>query len=206
MSETNQRTIDSYNGHIQEYIDVTPQEVPDPVKSWIDASVSGLPLDARIIEIGSAFGRDAAYIESLGYSVERTDASEGFVVWLQQHGYSARKLNAISDELTGPYDLVFADAVLLHFTSQEMTDVLSKVYSALSDNGRLSFSLKQGEGESWSEDKLGAPRFFCYWTRDQLELLLQKTGFMRIQIEDDSLGQNGTKWLHVVAAKDDRYR
>ena len=52
MSDTNKTTIQSYNEHIQDYIDGTPQEVSGSVKLWIDASLDGLSLDARILEIG----------------------------------------------------------------------------------------------------------------------------------------------------------
>ena len=61
MSETNNRTVESYNAHIQEYIDGTPHEVSGVVKDWLDGSLADVPKDARILEFGSAFGRDAEY-------------------------------------------------------------------------------------------------------------------------------------------------
>lgn len=201
MSDTNSKTVQSYDAHIQEYIDGTPQVVQGFVKNWIDTVVAGLPNDARILEFGSAFGRDADYIESKGYIVERTDVTPGFVSLLQSQGHSARILNAISDELNGPYDLVFADAVLLHFNRDETQAVISKVFDALSDNGRFAFSLKQGNGESWSEDKLGAPRYFCYWTKEGIEPLLRQAGFNNLQISDDYNGSTA-KWLHIIATKE----
>jgi hypothetical protein len=51
MSETNGTTIQSYEAHIQEYIDGTPQEVGGDVKNWIDTTLDGLATDARIIEV-----------------------------------------------------------------------------------------------------------------------------------------------------------
>ncbi len=201
MSDTNSTTVQSYDAHIQEYIDGTPQVVEGFVKNWIDAVLTDLPKDVRILEFGSAFGRDADYIESKGYAVERTDVTPGFVSLLQSQGHSARILNAISDELDGPYNLVFADAVLLHFNRDETQTVISKVFDALSDNGRFAFSLKQGNGESWSEDKLGAPRYFCYWTKDGIEPLLKQAGFSNLKISDDHNGSTA-KWLHIIATKE----
>jgi SAM-dependent methyltransferase len=199
MSETNNRTLESYNGHIQEYIDGTPQEVPGDVQRWIDASLQGLPLDAKIIEVGTAFGRDASYIENQGYKVERTDATEGFVDWLNQNGHTASVFNLISDDFDDSYDLVFADAVLLHFTREEVEAVLTKIHGALRDGGRFAFSLKQGDGEGWSEEKLGAPRYFCYWTQEQIEQLLPKTGYSSFEVSDGGSGHNNAKWLHIIA-------
>lgn len=59
------------------------------VKDWIDTVLAGLPQDAKIPEFGSAFGRDADYIESKGYKVQRTDVTPGFVKLLQSQGHQA---------------------------------------------------------------------------------------------------------------------
>lgn len=159
MSEANNRTVESYSAHIQEYIDGTPHEVLGVVKDWLDGSLAGVPEDARILEFGSAFGRDAKYLAGLGYTVECTDATPAFVDLLQQKGFDAKVLNAITDELPQGLDFVLANAVLLHFNRDEAALVIKKVFDSLNTNGKFAFTLKQGEGEGWSEKKLGAPRF-----------------------------------------------
>ena len=200
MSETNSRTIESYDTHIQEYIDGTPHEVSGVVKDWLDASLAGVPKDARILAFGSAFGRDAEYLAGLGYAVECTDASTAFVELLQTKGFDAKVLNAITDELPLGLDYVLANAVLLHFTRVEAEHVIAKVYDALNTNGKFAFTLKQGEGEGWSEAKLGAPRFFCYWTEPQIHEVLENTGFGAVEISGDKATANST-WLHIIAKK-----
>ncbi|RWZ78827.1 MAG: class I SAM-dependent methyltransferase [Candidatus Microsaccharimonas sossegonensis] len=201
MTQSNERTLNSYEAHVQEYVDGTPQEVSGGVKDWIDRTLEGLPHEARIIEVGSAFGRDAQYIEAQGYKVDRTDATHGFVELLQSKGYQARDFNLITDSFNEQYDVVFADAVLLHFTREELELSVDKVRQALLPNGRFAFSLKQGEGERWSEDKLGAPRFFCYWTDEQITETLERVGFSDIAITTSEFGNNNPKWLHIVASK-----
>ena len=200
MSESNTKTIESYNDHTQEYITGTPQEVSGVVKDWLDGSIVDVPKDARILEFGSAFGRDAEYLASLGYRVECTDASTAFVDLLQQKGFDAKVLNAITDELPQELDFVLANAVLLHFTRHEASQVIKKVFDALNVNGKFAFTLKQGEGESWSEEKLGAPRFFCYWSEPQIRQLLAETGFSVIDIDSDKETTNAT-WLQIIAKK-----
>lgn len=200
MSETNNKTIESYNGHVQEYIDGTPQEVSSVVKDWLDKSLLSLPSDSHILEIGSAFGRDAEYLQGMGYAVECTDATPSFVELLQQKGFNARQLNAITDDLPQGLDLVLANAVLLHFTREETAQVLSKVYASLTDNGRFAFTLKEGDGETWSEAKLGVPRYFCYWTEEQISQYLSDAGFEDVEITGDAETKNAT-WLQVIAKK-----
>lgn len=204
MSETNNRTVESYNAHIQEYIDGTPHEVSGVVKDWLDGSLTDVPKDARILEFGSAFGRDAEYFAGLGYAVECTDATPAFVDLLQQKGLDAKVLNTITDKLPQGLDFVLANAVLLHFTRDEASDeasqVIKKVFDALNINGKFAFTLKQGEGEGWSEEKLGAPRFFCYWTEPQIREVLESAGFGDVEISGDRATANAT-WLQIVAKK-----
>jgi SAM-dependent methyltransferase len=202
MSESNRKTLESYEGHVQEYIDGTPQEVTGDVKLWIERTLVGLEHDAKILEIGSAFGRDANYIETLGYTVMRTDATEKFVELLKEQGYEAGVFNAITDDFPEENDLVFADAVLLHFTEEETLEVCKKVLGSLVHGGRFSFSLKSGTGTEWSDSKLGAPRFFRYWEQSGISNLLREVGFTKVDIENGESGRQGyPSWLHIVAYK-----
>ena len=128
MSEANNRTVESYNAHIQEYIDGTYHEVSGVVKDWLDGSLADVSKDARILEFGSAFGRDAEHLVKLGYVVECTDAAPAFVDLLQQKGFDAKVINTITDELPQGLDFVLANAVLLHFTRDEVSRVIKKSF------------------------------------------------------------------------------
>ena len=109
-------------------------------------------------------------------------------------------LNAITDELPQGLDFVLANAVLLHFNRDEAVLVIKKVFDSLNTNGKFAFTLIQGEGEGWSEKKLGAPRFFCYWTEPQIRDVLESTGFGDVEISGDKAAANAT-WLQIVARK-----
>jgi SAM-dependent methyltransferase len=201
MNDSNDKTIQAYEAHVQEYIDGTPTTVDGVVKDWIDEATSQLALDARILEFGSAFGRDAAYLQGQGFSVECTDATQAFVDLLKEKGFDARHLNAITDDLDGPYDLVLANAVLLHFTRDEVKQVLAKVHAALKPGGTFAFTVKQGEGEKWVDDKLHAPRYFCFWTEELLQPVIKQAGFAEVKITGDQATRNNTKWLQIIARK-----
>lgn len=177
MYSSNEITLQSYESHVDAYVAGTPSQVGGVFKTWIDTTLELLQPNAHIIEIGSAFGRDAAYIESQGFKVERTDATQKFVTLLQEQGYTARYFNILTDEFNDTYDLIYASAVFLHFTPTEFPQILTKIYNNLTPNGILSFSVKFGHGEHWESSKLGSPRYFCYWTAETLNELLQKTGF-----------------------------
>ena len=197
---TNNATLQSYEARVQEYIDGTSQTVAGAAKDWIDAALIGLAPGARIVELGSAFGRDAAYIISKGFEVECTDAVAGFVSQLQAKGFNARLYNALTDELGDGYDLIFANAVLLHFNRAEFALVLKRLLHSLRSGGRLAFSLKRGRGEAWSAAKIGAPRFFCYWEQDELEPILGSAGFVRWTVGEALTSRAHAEWLFVIAS------
>jgi SAM-dependent methyltransferase len=198
----NARTIGAYDQHAQRYIDQSPADVAGAVKEWLNRALAGVPHDARILELGSAYGRDAAYLQSLGYQVRCTDATPAFIAALRSRGITASPLNAITDDLPADLDVVLANAVLLHFTRAEFASVAGKVRRALRPGGRFAFTVKLGDGQEWTSDKLGAPRFFCYWREPQLRGVLGTAGFAGLDIRE-APGRAGDKdWLHVAAACD----
>ena len=202
ISTANQKTLETYESCSRVYIDNTPEKVSGGLAKWINEAVEGLPLTARIFEIGSGDGRDAEHMESLGYSVECSDAAQAFVEILKARGLEARQHNAILDPIVGSYDLIFANAVLLHFTREETILVTSKVIAALKPRGRFAFSLKKGKGELWSNEKVGAPRYYHLWGRGGIEKLLRNTGFTSWTISEDGSGRGGSDdWMHIIATK-----
>lgn len=200
MNGSNNETLRSYEERVQEYIEGTSQAVTGAAKNWIDTALSDLPAKARLVELGSAFGRDAAYITAKGFEVECTDAVPGFVSQLQTRGFKARQFNAITDELGDQYDLILANAVMLHFTRDEFPFVLKKLFRSLKHGGRFAFSLKRGQGEAWSREKIGAPRFFCYWEREDLAPLLSDAGFARWIIDEVQTERTHAQWLFIIAS------
>lgn len=199
MPTPNEKTLASYEDRYQAYIDGTTREVSGGVKAWIENALKGLAFDARIMEIGSAYGRDALFIEKCGYRVHCTDAVPSFIGVLHAKGLHASFFDLLKDTFEERFDLIFANAVLLHFTRAETENTLEKVLSALHENGRFAFSLKQGEGEKWSEEKIGRPRFFHYWRREDIEKLLKRAGYAYWTIDDDGSGHGSDEWLHIVA-------
>jgi len=203
MNVSNRQTIDTYNLAISKYIDASPQSISRELRAWIDENLSHLNTDAKILEIGSGFGRDAEYMASHGYIVEMTDASQSFVDHLKDNGHTAQLLNIITDEIDSGYDMIFADAVFLHFTEPELISVLAKTYQALKDGGRLAFTLKVGDGEETTTRKMDAPRYFHYWQQPQIETLLFAAGFSEVYIKSDNdfRGVDKPDWLYVNAVR-----
>lgn len=201
MDDTkNSKTLLAYEEHADKYVAGTRQVVDGTVKEWLDMTIAGVKKDATIFELGSGFGRDAKYLEGLGYTVQCSDAPDSFVELLRKNGLRATKFNALADDFPDTFDIILANAVLLHFTRDETKKVLQKVYGALGHGGVFAFTVKEGEGEEWSDAKLGALRYFCYWNDGEITELLKTTGFHIEKIWTGRETRHAT-WLQIIVRK-----
>jgi predicted TPR repeat methyltransferase len=203
MSNENQRTLATYQAQFANYIDGTPQvtNAEEAQGVWIADVLRGVPTDAKIFEIGSAFGRDADFIKSLGYEqVQASDAFDAAVEALQSKGYNAIKFDVLTDEFSTTYDVIFAAAVFLHFTEEDFKTALLKVNKALKVGGRFALSLKEGEGDEWTSAKMDAPRYFRYWTFETVIPVLESFGFKIIDKRRTNIKQ---EWIQITCVKGD---
>lgn len=201
MDDANKKTIESYEVSINQYIQNTPNNRGAVIEGWIDESIKDLNLDSKILEIGSAYGRDAKYIEDKGFHVEKTDATQGFVDILVEKDTTSYSLNIVTDQLNDTYDLVIANAVLLHLNNKETVEASKKIFNALNTDGTFALTLKQGEGEAWQNNKGMTQRFFNYWYKEDIVELLSNIGFVDINAWVDETDSPNATWIMIVAKK-----
>lgn len=195
--EANQTTLDSYQNQFGKYIATTPKNTF--VETWLVQTLGHIEKDTSILEIGSAFGRDALFMKEAGYTnVTVTDAFDAAIDTLKKQGLNAKKFNALTDELDEEFGLIFASAVFLHFTEQQFESTLNKLRSNLGSKGILAFTVKEGGGEEWSKAKLDTPRFFYYWREDSLIRTVEKCGYKVLDIVTNE--EFSQKWLAMTCA------
>lgn len=198
--DRNDETIKTYQDNFDKYIERTPQVVDGEIKEWVDDFLHFVPEGGEVFELGSAFGRDARYMRDRGYKVFCTDvipqaleklASEGF----ETASYDFR--DKPNDEWKDRFNGVFANAVLLHAPREIFSDVIKNLLSLLKSGGVLAFSVKSGEGTEVSDEKMDAPRYYQYWSLEELKAILQRhsTGLL------DARTTTQGKWHRVIAKK-----
>lgn len=98
---TNEDTVKSYEASAAEYA-AEAASMPEWVAGEIEAFVDALGGIGRILEIGSAGGRDALELERRGLSVRCTDVAQRFVDLLRADGFGADRLDPLTDDLADP--------------------------------------------------------------------------------------------------------
>ncbi|MGZ6791388.1 MAG: class I SAM-dependent methyltransferase [Mycobacteriales bacterium] len=191
----NARTLAAYERAAAQWRDATSAVLTPAKEAFLTELVARVPAGGSVLEIGSGTGRDAAWLEGCGLRVRRTDGCASFVELMRADGLAAEVLDVLVDDLGGPYDLVYASAVLLHLDEADLRRALHRMAAAA---GLLAFTLKEGEGEEWSEAKIGLPRYFRYWTADALSAVLAEVGLTPLVLR--SVEGLRDRWVLAICA------
>jgi 2-polyprenyl-3-methyl-5-hydroxy-6-metoxy-1,4-benzoquinol methylase len=201
----NQQTLAVYNEEALTWIENTPARyLPYHAQMlhWIDTALEGLNPGGKILEIGSATPRDARYMYSKGFTVQCSDATPAFVSFLRQQGEDAINLDIINDSVgSTDYDLIFANAVVPHFTEADFALVLDKIKAMLRPGKFFAFNAKQGNGEKWIlEKKVHGKRYAHYWQPYAICKVINEFGFKVVFIQTGAPGDLGShKWINIIA-------
>ncbi|MBW4042469.1 MAG: class I SAM-dependent methyltransferase [Acidobacteria bacterium] len=189
-------TIRAYQERMEAYL--SAQREPSPaVLAWHDRFVGSLGQGSTVLELGSGPGSDADRLEARGLQVLRSDATPAFAERLRGLGHAVLDLDVRTDPIPSGLDGVFANAVLLHLTRDELQMALLRLHGAIRPGGVLACSFKEGDGEEWHDRKLGLPRRFTYWREAPLRDALTTAGF-----DAEPIGHvrgDSDDWLQVVA-------
>lgn len=193
--EANRRTLEAYEHHVDAYLATGPAVLDATLLAFLDRVAAVAP-GGRVLELGSGPGACADAMEERGLTVRRTDATVAFVQRLRSLGRDADVLDALHDDLGGPYDVVFANAVLLHFAADDLEQLLQRATQAAM---WCAFTVKEGDGEAWTTAKLDAPRWFVYWREEPLRALLRRSGW-EVRSLQHTDGRHDA-WITVLARR-----
>ncbi|MGV8886277.1 MAG: class I SAM-dependent DNA methyltransferase [Microbacteriaceae bacterium] len=199
----NEVTVASYEQHSASYISANAAR-PGPLEiAFMERLAALLPTGARVLELGTGPGRDADVLERLGLRVDRTDVTRAFVERLRAAGHSARVLDALTAEWKHPhaaageaapaFDAVFASAVFLHFSRENLRTVLT---TAARHTSLLAFTIRDDDGEVWVDIKGEELFHFTYWREAALRQLLSATGWDVVELTHVSPRSD---WMYVIA-------
>lgn len=209
VDDPNAETLLAYEEGWERYLASTPSVPLDCHGDWLPGALALRPAGSTVLEIGSGPGHDALWMERYGAAVERTDACEAFVAHLDSQGHKARLLNVLTDDIGGPYGMIYAFAVFQHLTGWQLSGALRRCRGALVPGGILAFSMRRGGLPEWSERKGMARRYFRYCQPAGLWEMTEHAGLtMKAMHQDTQVAQDGERaaktWLLVTAMREDR--
>ncbi len=197
-------TVRAYDRHAAAYAAGTAA-MTDEVRRGLEELADRVGPGARVLEIGSGGGRDAALMESLGLRVRRTDITPGFVALLRDQGHDADVVDPLVDDLgspEGPYDAVWANASLLHVARADLPTVLARLAEVTRAGGSLRIAVKEGDGDGWStHGSVPDARHFTYWRAEALRDAVLGAGWTDVAIRSGIAGKGSETWLELSAVR-----
>lgn len=149
------KTLAFYAAHAADYV----RHGTDQPNLRLQRFLDKLPEAARILELGSGSGRDAAAMLARGFDVQATDASPELAAEAEKRlGRPVAILRFDQLDVQADYDAVWAKASLLHAPAAELSADLRRIHAALRPGGLFTASFKAGTGEG--RDSLG--RYYNY--------------------------------------------
>ena len=199
-------TLNYYN---QNSLDIAKRYESADVTQLHDFLLSGLKPCGSLLELGCGSGRDAAFMVSQGFKVLATDGSAAMVEQAQRHHPElAGQVTQLElpDGLSnkfGIYDGIYAVAVLMHLSVQDIETTLSGVNALLAPRGRFIFSVPARRDAAMTNGFDANGRRFTAlspnaWTDLCLKCKLQVVSTM---MSEDGLGRGGIAWMNCLTQK-----
>ncbi len=202
MTREHQKTIETYNRAAEflvEHYESTGDRVGDVALGF---ALAGNPDNARILEIGCGYGREAREILSRTPFYTGLDASKQLLKRAHERVPKAELVEADAEEYDYPdseYDIVFSFAALRHLDQSGVQTVLKKVYESLRPGGIFYISLNFGESYKHLErkDRFGFRDIYLYNPN-----IIQKLAGPRYKVKHEHRETfNDMPWFEVALQK-----
>lgn len=130
----------------------------------------------KALEIGSGTGQFASWLQVQGFEVQCIDPSEKMVKRCINKGLSTFQVRLQDFSPKETFGLVSAILSLIHLQKGELPFQLNRIASWINPNGTLILALIEGKGEGIGERESSHPRFFSYYTKEEI-LELTRSSF-----------------------------
>ena len=161
-----------YEKHHQQYFDDTVAINP---ASFLEPLVDVLDPGASILDVGCGSGRDLLWFKQHGFKPTGFEQSPGLVQLAQKHsGCPVIEGDFFHFDFSFlHFDALISVGSLVHVPAEIFEKTLLHIVKALSSEGVMLITLKEGEGLSHAGDG----RIFTLWSPDTLENIFSKNNF-----------------------------
>jgi SAM-dependent methyltransferase len=168
--------------------------------SFLEPLARRLPAEAFILDVGCGSGRDLLWMKKKGFDVIGFERSPGLAELARD--------NAECEVIEGDFETydfssILVDAVMLvgalvHVPHERVSKVFKNITSAISDNGSVLITLKEGSGTLTDSDG----RIFYLWQDEKARESFNSLGFKVCYFSTSvSKTSSGDVWMSYVLDK-----
>ena len=186
-------TIDFYNTDPEGYSDKTfGADMSDSRNRFIRYLSRG----SRILDLGCGSGRDSKAFASMGFLVTPVDGSEGMCRVAEKNtGLKVRRLLFGDLDYERCFEGVWACSSLLHVPSEELPDILNKIFRALVPEGVLYMTFKKGMFEGIREG-----RYYTDMTCKSLTEFVDRCGMNVLESWESKQPDGNAEWVNAIVS------
>ena len=151
MSIHNKKTLEAYQKVAKNYLESTRLanstykenaiRAKKELQNFIKKTFNEIPKGSKVLEVGSADGENAKYIQELGFDVTPSDVADDFLNAIKDNGLNPIKFNILTDDFKDKYYAIFCWRVFVHFTKKDSLTALKRSYEFLENNGLFILSV-----------------------------------------------------------------
>ncbi len=189
MKDYKKKTISFYDSHVEEYLKNTLGLQDAREKKWLNKFIAYMPPEARVLDLGCAYGRDSKFLSEAGLEVYGVDLSTAMIKRAKQ--FAPEVDFQVMDMMDLKYEGdffhgIWCSAALIHLKKKDAEVALSEIKRVLKKEGKLYLALKEGEGEKTIKDDRyeGVSKFYSYYTEKKIRSVLNKFGFEIVELDN----------------------
>lgn len=187
--DTVRQTVETYDRIAHDYCGKTRQsKFLEWEESYIKKLLSFIPTkNPLILDVGCGDGRHCILIDKNGGRATGIDLSKSMLTEAQTlypngdfRQEDMRKLS-FADE---SFDGIWSSGSIYHVTKSDAKKVIEEFSRVLKPQGVVAISFKLGHGEGMEANPKsysGSPRYFAYYTRDEMKDMFSRFGFEELE-------------------------
>lgn len=177
---------------------------PHRISPLLKATIARLDPGAAVLDLGCGTGHDALLFTRRGFRVTGIDATPEFIDAARARCPRGKFVLADMTSFRaqpGSFDVVWANASLIHLPKAELPVILRRIRKWLKPNGVFAATFHNGKGEGIRDRTWIPGRFFASYLREELEHLLISAGLgielLTGVVNEDRKG----RWLTALARR-----
>jgi len=208
MDDHIQKTVDVYNKVAGDYAKQAKNNAPQIER---ERFVSLIEPPGMVLDVGCGSGRDCGYFVDKGFQVTGIDLSDKLLDIAKKSVPGALCIKQDMRNIILPekaFDGIWSCASLLHLKHDEISGVLTVLYSLLKPHGVIFILVKAGAGEHYKEEQSipKLKRFYSFHSKESITEHLTKSGFAIIDcytynVSDRSPEMKDSWWIASFGKK-----
>jgi SAM-dependent methyltransferase len=197
------QTIDAYERSARECVarwNKRQHRRPPLLVEWL----TGLPVHARLLDLGCGGGQDAGDLSQRGYRVVGVDRASALLLAGRRRYYSLPLVRADLRHLpfqSTSFDGIWAAASLMHLPKQDARRILTDLCRLVRPGGLFAATVTYGVRSRLVTEGWIPGRYFARWRKEEFARVVRRAGWDIVALCVVSNRERKGRWINMIARR-----